>query len=96
MSIWAAALIILGSIIIMVIMYLILPYEKETEKYVGPFPRMVKARRAYGWQLVDAKILGTRRRFFLTRYVATYTFRNDFLGRCEVTRYIRKSQIMKV
>lgn len=71
--------------------------NKNTEnKYVGPFPRTVKARKAYGFEIVDAKIIGTRKRWFITKYLVEYRHHSTlFVGTYSEIRYIRHSQIVK-
>lgn len=65
-------------------------------KYVGPFPRTVKARKAYGFEIVDAEIVGVRKRWFMPRYLVEYRHRSEFSYRTfYVIRHIRGSQIVE-
>ena len=75
---------------------MIIPGLKPNSRYEGPFPRTVKARKAYGFEIVDAKIIGTRKRWFITRYLVEYRHHSTlFVGTYSEIRYIRHSQIVK-
>lgn len=94
--IYAILIFIIGWVFTAITFSIIIPGLKPSSRYEGPFPRTVKARKAYGFEIVDAKIIGTRKRWFMTRYVVEYHQHSElFSSNSFDTRYIRYSQIVK-